>query len=371
MTSIEKCSVCGGAVVEKKVEKVVKSGHLSKLLKVQAGVCRRCGERFYAPGDAKRFQEARAELASNATMGVRNTSLLTKLEYELWFLDFLEKRYDMIQTQDDPHVIEMTSGMSPTRIDLSSEEHLSSLYNTPVMNAISPLTFLASFKALDMTFEWILEENSLKVPRRFLEKMNLLNKASDLPSLFRNRPDLYRYTKALFSQLVPYRNEVVHRNCFAVSGDNLTLSNSRQGTTLTLNSKETNSLVRFARMLIHALAGKIVVDDCKYKMFCYDLNVLQPVHGLTAFVQEDLLFVHVKFNVPKQGTAFPADLRQVRDTLARNFPTQEVVFDLEVRAKDGENLIAQWYFPPEEVPDLDVMALYEESHKTHRKALVR
>ena len=222
-----------------------------------------------------------------------------------------------------------------------------------------------------MVNEWILEENSLKVPRPFLDKVNQLNKVLNLPPLFQNRPDLYKYTKALFSQLVPYRNEVVHKNRFAVSGNNLTLSNSRKGTTLTLSSKQANSLVRFVRMLVHALAGKIVVDDCKYKMFWYDLNVLKPVHGLTAFVQEDLLFVHVKFNVPKQGTAFPADLKQVRDTLARTYPTQEVVFDLEVRAKEGENLIAQWYFAPEEVPDLDLMVLYEESHKTHREALVR
>ena len=156
-----------------------------------------------------------------------------------------------------------------------------------------------------MTFEWILEENSLKVPKPFLEKMNLLNKASDLPSLFRNRPDLYKFTKVLFSQLVPYRNEVVHKNRFAVSGDSLTLSNSRKGTTLTLSSKETNSLVRFARMLIHALGGKIVVDDCKYKMFCYDLNVLQPVHGLRAFVQERFSFRACQIQRAQAGYRLP------------------------------------------------------------------
>ena len=169
MTSLEKCSVCGGAVVEKEVEKVVKVGDLTKLLKVQAEVCLRCGERFYAPEDAKRFQKVRAKLASNATVGVQNMSLLTKLEYEVWFLDFLGKRYDMIQGKDDPPVIEMTSGESFTRTEFSSETSLSSLYDAPVMNALMPLTFLASFKTLDMVndskrWTWLTSGYWKKIP---------------------------------------------------------------------------------------------------------------------------------------------------------------------------------------------------------------
>lgn len=35
----------------------------------------------------------------------------------------------------------------------------------------------------------------------------------------------------------------------------------------------------------------------------------------------------------------------------------------------GANLIAKWYFAPEEVPHLDLMTFYEESHKAHRVAL--
>ena len=100
------------------------------------------------------------------------------------------------------------------------------------------------------------------------------------------------------------------------------------------------------------------------------LDGLAPAHGLKTFDQHVPLFVHVKLNVPRQGAGFPADLRQVRDTLASTFPAQEVIFDLRVRAVNGGKLMAKWYFAPEEVPDLDVMTFYEESHKTHREALV-
>ena len=235
-----------------------------------------------------------------------------------------------------------------------------------------PFTFMASFKTLDMIFEWILEENFTDVPRPFKKKVELLKKESDLqlPSLFKSQPYLYTYAKALFCHLLPYRHEVVHKNSFSVSDDVLTLSSSEQSTSLTLSSKQIDYLVRFVHALVRALVGDITIDRNKDMLLRYYLDVLGPVHRLETFNQQSPLFVHVKLTVPRQGAAFPANLKQVRDKLALTYPTQEVIFDLKVQAVDGEKLIAKWYFAPEEIPDLDVMTLYEESHKAHREALV-
>jgi YgiT-type zinc finger domain-containing protein len=41
------CPLCGGKVVEKGVEKIVKGGNDVAILIVKAGVCEKCGERFY------------------------------------------------------------------------------------------------------------------------------------------------------------------------------------------------------------------------------------------------------------------------------------------------------------------------------------
>ncbi len=43
----ETCPVCGGMIVEKEVEKVVRGGNDVAVLKVLAGVCAKCGERLY------------------------------------------------------------------------------------------------------------------------------------------------------------------------------------------------------------------------------------------------------------------------------------------------------------------------------------
>ena len=373
MTPFEKCPVCSGDTVEKEVEKVLRVGNYTEIVKVQATVCLRCGERLYAPEVVKLFEKIRSKLEGTETAEDQNTTFQTKLDYEIWFLSFLEKHYDRVQGKDDPPVLELTSGDEFYNVEMVSEEHLSSLYNVTIVNAMMPFTFMASFKALDMIFEWILEENFTNVPRPFKKKVKLLKKESDLqlPSLFKAQPYLYTYAKALFCQLLPYRHEVVHKNSFSVSDDALTLSSSEQGTSLILSSKQVDHLVRFVHVLVRALVGDVVIDRNKDMLLRYYLDVLGPVHGLDTFNQQVPLFVHVKLTSPKQGAAFPVDLKQVRDKLELTYPTQKVVFDLKVQAMDGEELIAKWYFAPEEVPDLDVMTLYEESHKTHREELVK
>ena len=374
---LDKCPVCGSEIVEKEVEKVLRDGNLTETLKIQAAVCLRCGERLYTPEAVERFEQIRSTLEAKGKANAQNTTLRTKLDYEIWFLDFLAKHDDRFQGKDDPPVFELTSGDNSCQISMVSEEHLSSIYNATALNAIMPLTFVASFKVLDMIFEWVFEENCTlgkirTVPWRFKEKVKLLKNDShlQLPPLFENQPHHYSYAKALFCRLLPYRNEVVHNNAFSVSEGTLTLSSSKQGTSLTLSGEQVVCLVRFVRLLVRALLGDIVVDAYKVKMIRQYLDTLAPAHGLATFGQQTLLFVHVRLTVPRQGAGFPADLKQVRNTLASTFPAQEVIFDLNVRAMDGGNLMAKWYFAPEEVPDLDVMTLYEESHKTHREALV-
>ena len=404
MTPFDKCPVCGGEIVEKEVEKILRGGHLTEIVKAQAEVCLRCGERLYAPNVVKHFKKIRSKLKKEEMADAPNTArarLLAKLDYEIWFLDFLEKRYEIVRGKDASSVIRIKNGERGSNIEvgnisISLKAHFS-MDDVTLLNAMMPLTFIASFKTLDMIFEWILAENSIKVPRQFTEKKKLLkNKSSlQLPTLYKNQPYLYDYSKALFSQLLPYRNEVVHRDSFSVSENTLTISDSDTGNCLTLSSEQVECMVRFVRVLVRALVGEVVIGDYKDKILRYYLDILAPVHRLETFNQQMPHFVHAELTVSRQGPAFPADMKSVRDTVpeaakeeiekSASFPAdmkdvrekikrtssaQEVVFDLTVRAVEGENLIAKWYFAPEEVPDTDVMTFYQESHKAHRVALV-
>ena len=66
----EKCPVCGGEIIEKEIEKVIKGGNHTATLKVKAETCLHCGERLYAPDIIKKFEEVRNNLKSNNLKGL-------------------------------------------------------------------------------------------------------------------------------------------------------------------------------------------------------------------------------------------------------------------------------------------------------------
>jgi len=67
MTHFEKCPVCGGEIVEKQVEKLLRGGKHTASVTVAAEVCLHCGERLYSPDVVKRFDEIRKKLERQET----------------------------------------------------------------------------------------------------------------------------------------------------------------------------------------------------------------------------------------------------------------------------------------------------------------
>ena len=61
-TPFPKCPVCGGEVVEKEVEKLLKGGNHTAILKVKADVCLSCGERLYPADTVRQFEDIRHKL---------------------------------------------------------------------------------------------------------------------------------------------------------------------------------------------------------------------------------------------------------------------------------------------------------------------
>jgi YgiT-type zinc finger domain-containing protein len=61
MRPFEQCPVCGGELVEKKVEQLLRGGLHTAVLQVQADVCLHCGEHLLRKRDVRRnvlFSEA-------------------------------------------------------------------------------------------------------------------------------------------------------------------------------------------------------------------------------------------------------------------------------------------------------------------------
>ncbi|QUV80035.1 YgiT-type zinc finger protein [Chloracidobacterium thermophilum] len=62
MKPFDKCPVCGGELVEKEVEKLLRGGIHTAVFKVHADVCLHCGERLYSIETVRRFNQIRQKL---------------------------------------------------------------------------------------------------------------------------------------------------------------------------------------------------------------------------------------------------------------------------------------------------------------------
>ena len=71
MKPFEKCPVCGGGLVTKDVEKILRGGTDTAVIRVQADVCLRCGERLYSEETIRRFEEIRRKLETRDTTGLK------------------------------------------------------------------------------------------------------------------------------------------------------------------------------------------------------------------------------------------------------------------------------------------------------------
>jgi len=67
MKPFEVCPVCGGELVDKEVEKLLRGGVHVAVVTVHAEVCLRCGERLYPQETVRRFEAIRAKLERQET----------------------------------------------------------------------------------------------------------------------------------------------------------------------------------------------------------------------------------------------------------------------------------------------------------------
>lgn len=63
----DNCPVCDGVLVEKEVDKLLRGGFHTAILKVPAEVCLHCGERLYSEEAVRRFAEIRGKLERQET----------------------------------------------------------------------------------------------------------------------------------------------------------------------------------------------------------------------------------------------------------------------------------------------------------------
>lgn len=69
MMPFNQCPVCGGELVEKQVEKLLRGGDHTAVISVPAEVCLHCGERFYSQDVIRHFEKIRIKLQRQEVEG--------------------------------------------------------------------------------------------------------------------------------------------------------------------------------------------------------------------------------------------------------------------------------------------------------------
>jgi len=69
MKPFEKCPVCGGELIEKEVEKLLRGGNNFATVRVHADVCTQCGERLYSMQTVELFDQIKSKLEKKDTSG--------------------------------------------------------------------------------------------------------------------------------------------------------------------------------------------------------------------------------------------------------------------------------------------------------------
>jgi YgiT-type zinc finger domain-containing protein len=67
MLPFEHCPVCGGEMMAKEVEKLVRGGKHTAVITVKAEVCLHCGERLYSKETISQFERIRLQLSRQET----------------------------------------------------------------------------------------------------------------------------------------------------------------------------------------------------------------------------------------------------------------------------------------------------------------
>lgn len=211
-----------------------------------------------------------------------------KLDYETWILSFLSEEIEPFPSGDARAEI---NDDGSKHIAVTTKTSISQARVDKIVQRMYPLVFTASYKALDMQMEWILEEHNSQgivndVPWKFSDKIDELddlerNNNLQLPSIYDQEKSLYDRVFALFQDLNDHRNTIIHGENFEVSDDELEITD-RSGTTFQFDTEELFAFAKVASITADSLRSRTLDPYTKRELQAF-LDYLVFAHGEPAY----------------------------------------------------------------------------------------
>jgi hypothetical protein len=280
-----------------------------------------------------------------------------KLDYETWILSFLSDEIEPFPSGDaraeinedgSRHIaVTATTSISQARVD-------------KIVQRMYPLVFTASYKALDMQMEWILEEHDSQgiisgVPWRFSEKIDELEDLENdndlrLPSIYNQEKSLYDRVFALFRDLNGHRNTIIHGEDFEVSDDELEITD-RSGTTFQFDTEELFAFAKVASITADSLKSGTLDPYTKRELQAF-LDYLVFAHGEPAYGCTPPWSPTLEKGVEAESEdpdTFEVDIEKIWEAFEA-FPDADG-FYLNVVGNRGVEDAVEWRIPSDELPE--------------------
>jgi len=231
-----------------------------------------------------------------------------------------------------------------------------------MVRKMSPLVFTASFKLIDMVFEWTITENGIRCPFQFEKKIDLIDTNSTLqyPDYLGSDGVLRTTTIALYKELVQYRNAIVHNRWGRAKVGALDFDFTRKGTHYkrSVSFDKVLALADSAELigstLVHQSANKHKLDSLRFLF-----NKLGSFHGQPPFAITQPRYFQVirRTTMPPTGH-LTVDLENIRSYVAQQSSGKPATFDLLIAA-DASPRPNVWKIPFSNIPAAATVTLDE------------
>lgn len=220
-----------------------------------------------------------------------------------------------------------------------------------------PLVFVASFKLLDMLFEWALKGNGQPADFRFKEKIKqLASPGLVYPSVLHARPWLVAALTALYKCSEPLRGTIIHSRHFDSSNGGLRIASSKNeviGEPIDLTAEDLRTYAQLSVSVLKYLHGDWHLDTHREKCLRWQIAALQKLHRLEPLGQAQPRHVCVRWNTRDPNIRI-VDVDWIQGDILERNPGQDVTFDLRIVITDDESNPPRAYLIPCEVlPRLD------------------
>jgi hypothetical protein len=279
-----------------------------------------------------------------------------KLNYESWVLSYL---YDEVEPFPSGDARAEIKDDGSKHLSVTSTVRMSQGRVNKIIQRLYPVVFTASYKALDMQMEWILEEHRnqgiiSRVPWRFSEKIdkfeNLHRDGSlKLPSVYSQNKPLYDRVFSLFRDLNDHRNTIIHGEDFKISNEELEITD-RDGTTFQFNTKQLFAFAKVAIITADSLISSTLSPHTRRELQAF-LDCLVFVHGKSSFDCTPPWSPTLEKKARAEDSdpyIFKIDLNEIWEGFG-GFPDADGFF-LEAIGVISQNKTAKWRIPSDELP---------------------